>query len=101
MSNHAIVGALFQEGTSQTRPPYFNGQISLTRKLEWRFTRTPMMSKSNMLSRKETILSRLQNSMKRPTDMYLLTLLDIDDYSDEQMVVMQINAKDKNYYTIP
>lgn len=42
MALQAIIGSLFQEGTSQTRPPILMVSISLTEKLEWRRSSIPM-----------------------------------------------------------
>ncbi|XP_075091527.1 uncharacterized protein LOC142171733 [Nicotiana tabacum] len=70
MANQVIVGALFQEGTSQVRPPYFNGQY---------FSYWKVRELSSAAA------------AQPPADPE-----DIDEYTDEQIAVVQVNAKVRN-----
>nr|XP_016472813.1 PREDICTED: uncharacterized protein LOC107794795 [Nicotiana tabacum] len=80
MANQVIVGALFQEGTSQVKPPYFNGQYFS----QWK----RVIKKWNY---------PLPDAAQPPADPE-----DIDEFTDEQMAIVQVNAKSRNllYNTI-
>ncbi|XP_075091982.1 uncharacterized protein LOC142172107 [Nicotiana tabacum] len=89
MANQFIVGALFQEGTSQVRPPYFNGQYFS----HWK-VRMKIYAKSYYVKVWRVIKKGnhpLPAAAQPPADPE-----DIDEYTDEQMVVVQVNAKARN-----
>ncbi|XP_019253868.1 PREDICTED: uncharacterized protein LOC109232557 [Nicotiana attenuata] len=80
MGSNTVVGALFQEGTSQVRPPYFNGQHFSNWKRVIKKENLPIPPRKD--ENGQVVVS---------TDP-----LDFDDYTDEQAVVITINAKGKN-----
>nr|XP_033516222.1 uncharacterized protein LOC117280614 [Nicotiana tomentosiformis] len=89
MANQLTVGALFQKGMSQVRAPYFNGQhFSL-----WN-VRMKLSAESYDVKLWSVIKRKnypLPVAAQPPTD-----LEDIDEYIDEQMTVVQVNAKALN-----
>nr|XP_009792202.1 PREDICTED: uncharacterized protein LOC104239297 [Nicotiana sylvestris] len=95
MGSNIVVGALFQEGTSQVRPPYFNDQYFSHWKVRMK---TYIMSYGIKVWR---VIKRgnLPILPKKDANGEVITStdpLDLDDYTDEQAVVITINAKAKN-----
>ncbi|XP_070044907.1 uncharacterized protein [Nicotiana tomentosiformis] len=95
MGSNTVVGALFQEGTSQVRPPYFNGQhIS-----HWNVRmETYTMSYDIKVWRviKKRNLSIPPKKYENSQVILSTDPLDLDDYTDEQATVITVNAKVKN-----
>ncbi|XP_033515984.1 uncharacterized protein [Nicotiana tomentosiformis] len=89
MSNQVTIGALFQEGRSQVRPPYFNGQHFSYCKVRMEIYAKSYDVKVWRVIKKEYY--PLPAAGKPPVDPE-----DIDEYTDEQMVVVQVNAKAQN-----
>ncbi|XP_009781444.1 uncharacterized protein LOC142162375 [Nicotiana tabacum] len=75
MANQVIIGALFQEGTSQVRPPYFNGQHFSHWKRVIKKGNYPLPASTPPLANPE----------------------DIDSYSKEQLEVVQVKNKARNF----
>ncbi|XP_033516770.1 uncharacterized protein LOC142177044 [Nicotiana tabacum] len=89
MANQINVGALFQEGTSQVRPPYLNGQQFS----HWK-VRIEIYAKSYDVKVWHIIKKGnypLPATAQPPTDPE-----DIDEYTNEQIAVVQVNAKARN-----
>ncbi|XP_070050011.1 uncharacterized protein [Nicotiana tomentosiformis] len=89
MTNQVIVGVLFQEGTLQVKPPYFNGQYFS----HWK-VRMEIYAKSYDVKVLRVIKKGnypLPVVAQPPADPE-----DIDEYIDEQMAVVQVNAKARN-----
>ncbi|XP_070040964.1 uncharacterized protein [Nicotiana tomentosiformis] len=89
MSNQVTIGALFHKGTSQVRPPYFNGKYFCHWKVRMKIYAKANDVKVWRVIKKGNYL--LPVVAQPPTD-----LEDIDEYTDEQMVVVQVNTKAKN-----
>ncbi|XP_070036926.1 uncharacterized protein [Nicotiana tomentosiformis] len=89
MTNQVIIRLLFQEETSQVRPPYFNGQYFY----HWK-VRMEIYAKSYDVKVWRVIKKGnypLSAAAQQPADPE-----DIDEYTDEQMAVVQVNAKARN-----
>ncbi|XP_070032064.1 uncharacterized protein [Nicotiana tomentosiformis] len=95
MANQVTVGALFQEGTSQVRPPYFNRQHFSHWKVRMENYAKSYDVKVWHVIKKENY--PLPTAAQPPADPE-----NIDKYTDEKMAVVQVNAKARNllYNTI-
>ncbi|XP_070045045.1 uncharacterized protein [Nicotiana tomentosiformis] len=89
MANQVTVGALFQEGTSQVRPPNFNGQHFSYWKVQMKITAKPYDVKVWCVIKKGNY--PLTAAAQPPVDPE-----DVDEYTNEQMTVVQVNAKTRN-----
>nr|XP_033516518.1 uncharacterized protein LOC117280866 [Nicotiana tomentosiformis] len=89
MSTQVTAGALLQEGTSQVRPPYFNGQQFSHWKVCMEIYAKSYVVKASRVNNKGKY--PLQAVGQPPNDPE-----DIDDFSEEQMVIVQVNAKARN-----
>ncbi|XP_070023335.1 uncharacterized protein LOC142175673 [Nicotiana tabacum] len=86
MANQVNIGALFQEGTSQVRPPYFNGQYFS----HWK-VRMEIYAKDY-----DVKVWRVIKKGNYPLPAATPPLVDpehIDLYTKEQMKVVQVNNK--------
>ncbi|XP_070052641.1 uncharacterized protein [Nicotiana tomentosiformis] len=95
MASNTVVGELFQEGTSQVRPPYFNGQHFSHLKVCMENYTMSYNIKVWRVIKKEN----LSIPLKKDKDGQIIVSsdpLDLDDYTKEQSVVIQVNAKAKN-----
>ncbi|XP_070057637.1 uncharacterized protein [Nicotiana tomentosiformis] len=95
MGSNTVVGALFQEGTSQVRPPYFNGQHFSHWKVRMETYTMSYDIKVWRMIKKEN----LPIPPKKDANGQVIVstdLLDLDDYTDEQAAVITVNAKAKN-----
>ncbi|XP_070054582.1 uncharacterized protein [Nicotiana tomentosiformis] len=94
MASNTVVGALFQEGTSQGRPLYFNGQHFSHWKVRME---TYTMSNDIKLWRviKKGNLLILPKKDKDAEIIVSSNPLNLDEYTEEQAVVIQMNAKEK------
>ncbi|XP_070046717.1 uncharacterized protein [Nicotiana tomentosiformis] len=89
MANQVIVEALFQEGTSQVRPPYFNGQYFSHWKVRMEICAQSYDVKVWRVIKKGNYpLPAAAQPHADPEDIY--------EYTDEQMAVVQVNAKARN-----
>nr|XP_016462922.1 PREDICTED: uncharacterized protein LOC107786007 [Nicotiana tabacum] len=89
MANQVIVGALFLEGTSQVRPPYFNGQHFSHWKVRMEISAKYYDVKIWRVIKKGNYpLPAAAQPAADPED--------IDEYIDEQMAVVQVNTKARN-----
>ncbi|XP_070015878.1 uncharacterized protein [Nicotiana sylvestris] len=89
MSNQVTIGALFQEGTSQVRSPYFNGQHFPHWKVRMKIYVKSYDVKLWLVIKKGNYL--LPTSGQPPTNPE-----DIDDYLNEQMAIIQVDSKARN-----
>nr|XP_016472589.1 PREDICTED: uncharacterized protein LOC107794602 [Nicotiana tabacum] len=89
MANQVTVGALFQEGTSQVRPPNFNGQHFSYWKVRMKIYAKPYDVKVWCVIKKGNY--PLTAAAQPPVDPE-----DIDEYTNEQITVVQVNAKTRN-----
>ncbi|XP_016440797.1 uncharacterized protein LOC107766514 [Nicotiana tabacum] len=95
MGSKTIVGAFFQEGTSQVRPPYFNSQ-------HFSHWKVRMETYTMSYDIKVWCVIKKRNlpipPMKDANGEVITSTnpLDLDDYTDEQAVVITVNAKAKN-----
>ncbi|XP_070054001.1 uncharacterized protein [Nicotiana tomentosiformis] len=89
MENQVIVGALFQEGTSQVRPPYFNGQ-------HFSYWKVHMKIYAKSYDVKVWCVIKKGNYPLPAAAQPSADPEDIDEYTDEQMAVVQVNAKARN-----
>ncbi|XP_070035705.1 uncharacterized protein [Nicotiana tomentosiformis] len=89
MANQVYVEALFQEGTSQIRPSYFNAQHFS----HWK-VRTEIYVKSydvkvwRVIKKSNYPLPAAAQSPADPKE--------IDEYTDGQIAIVQVNAKAQN-----
>ncbi|XP_075079774.1 uncharacterized protein LOC142165027 [Nicotiana tabacum] len=89
MANQVIVGALFQEGTSQVRPPYFNGQHFSHWKIRMEiFTKAYDVKVWRVIKKGNYPLPANTPPLADPDD--------IDSYSKEKLEAVQINHKARN-----
>nr|XP_016458367.1 PREDICTED: uncharacterized protein LOC107782049 [Nicotiana tabacum] len=89
MANQVIIGALFQEGTSQVRPPYFNGQYFSHWKVRMKiFAKAYDVKVWRVIKKGNYPLPASTPSLADPED--------IDSYSKEQLEVVQVNNKTRN-----
>ncbi|XP_070041454.1 uncharacterized protein [Nicotiana tomentosiformis] len=95
MGSNTVVGALFQEGTSQVRPPYFNGQHFSHWKIRMEtYTMSYNIKVWHMIKKENLPIPPKKDENGQvivSTDS-----LDLDYYTDEQIVVITVNAKAKN-----
>ncbi|XP_070043085.1 uncharacterized protein [Nicotiana tomentosiformis] len=95
MGSNIVVGALFQEGTSQVRPSYFNGQHFS----HWK-VRIETYIMSYDIKVWHVIKKRnLPIPPKKDENGQVIVStdpLDLDDYTDEQSAAITVNAKAKN-----
>ncbi|XP_075099524.1 uncharacterized protein LOC142176293 [Nicotiana tabacum] len=90
MTNQVIIGALFQEGTSQVRTPYFNGQHFS----HW-IARMEIYAKSYDVKVWRVI--KKENYPLLAAAQPLTDPEDIDSYTNKQMAVVQVNNKARNF----
>ncbi|XP_009599126.1 uncharacterized protein LOC142177356 [Nicotiana tabacum] len=95
MGSNTVVGALFQEGTSHVRTPYFNGQHFSHWKVHME---TYTMSYDIKVCR---VIKKgsLPFPPKKDDNSQIIVSsdpLDLDDYTEEQSVVIQVNSKAKH-----
>ncbi|XP_070031588.1 uncharacterized protein [Nicotiana tomentosiformis] len=95
MGSNTVIGALFQEGTSQIRPPYFNGQYFSHWKVRMETYTMSYDIKVWRVIKKENFLVPSKND-EDGRGIVSTDPLDLDDYIDEQVVVITVNAKAKN-----
>ncbi|XP_009804864.1 uncharacterized protein [Nicotiana sylvestris] len=89
MANQVIIGALFQEGTSQVRPPYFNGQHFPHWKVRMKiFAKAYDVKVWRVIKKGNYPLPAATPPLVDPKD--------IDSYTKEQMEVVQVNNKTRN-----
>ncbi|XP_075074448.1 uncharacterized protein LOC142162046 [Nicotiana tabacum] len=89
MANQVIIGAFFQESTSQVRPSYFNGQYFS----HWKVRIKVYVKAYNV---KVWRVNKKGNYHLPAAAQPLANLEDIDSYIDEQMAVVQVNNKARN-----
>ncbi|XP_070010370.1 uncharacterized protein [Nicotiana sylvestris] len=90
MANQVIIGALFQEGTSQVRPPYFNGQyFSHWKVLIEIFAKAYDIKVWRVIKKGNYPLPAATPPLADPED--------IDSYTKEQIEVVQVNNKARNF----
>ncbi|XP_070032856.1 uncharacterized protein [Nicotiana tomentosiformis] len=90
MENQVTIRGLFQEGTSQVRPPYFNGKHFSHWKLRMKIYAKSYYVKVWRIIKKGNY--RLPAAAQPPADTE-----DIDEYTYEQMDVVQVNTKAQNF----
>ncbi|XP_019241007.1 PREDICTED: uncharacterized protein LOC109220995 [Nicotiana attenuata] len=96
MSTHTVIGALLHEGTSALRPPYFIGQYYTHWKARMEtFIKSYDVKVWRVIKKGDFPLLQ-SKSEKKPEGQVSTEPLDIDDYIDEHMVIVQINSKAKN-----
>ncbi|XP_070014140.1 uncharacterized protein [Nicotiana sylvestris] len=89
MVNQVIIGALFQEGTSQVRPPYFNGQYFSHWKVHMEiYAKAYDVKVWRVIKKGNYSLPAATPPLADPED--------IDLYTKEQMEVVQVNNKARN-----
>ncbi|XP_070015264.1 uncharacterized protein [Nicotiana sylvestris] len=89
MENQVIIGALFQEGTSQVRPSYFNGQyFSHWKVLMEIFAKTYDVKVWRVIKKGNYPLPAATPPLVDPGD--------INSYTKEKMKVVQVNNKVRN-----
>ncbi|KAH0734819.1 hypothetical protein KY285_010526 [Solanum tuberosum] len=86
-----IMGALCQEGTSQTRPPYFNGKHFS----HWK-VRMETFIKSYDVKVWRVIKLGDISITKSLDESQSSTIPSLENYTNEQMEIIQINSKAKN-----
>ncbi|XP_070049286.1 uncharacterized protein [Nicotiana tomentosiformis] len=95
MGSNTIIGALFQEGTSQVRPPYFNGQHCSHWKVRMdTYTMSYVIKVWRVIKKGNLLIFPKKDANSQvivSTDP-----LDLDDYTDEQVDAITVNAKTKN-----
>ncbi|XP_009765657.2 uncharacterized protein LOC107805647 [Nicotiana tabacum] len=89
MENQIIIGAPFQEGTSQVKPPYFNGQHFS----HWK-VRMEIFAKACDVKVWRVI--KMGNYPLLASTPPLVDPDDIDSYSKEQLEAVQVNNKARN-----
>ncbi|KAH0754582.1 hypothetical protein KY290_024852 [Solanum tuberosum] len=85
------MGALFQEGTSQTRPPYFNGKHFS----HWKVRMKTFIKSYDIKVWRVIKLGDIQIPTNSDGGQSTATP-SLENYTDEQMEVIQINSKAKN-----
>nr|XP_018627673.1 uncharacterized protein LOC104100345 [Nicotiana tomentosiformis] len=95
MGSNTVVSALFQEGTSQVRPPYFYGQYLSHWKVRMETYTVSYDIKIWRVIKKGNLPIPPK---KYANDQIIVSTdpLDLDDYTDEQAAVITVNAKAKN-----
>ncbi|XP_033513375.1 uncharacterized protein [Nicotiana tomentosiformis] len=89
MSTQVTASALFQEGTSQVRPPYFNGQHFSYWKVRMEiYVKSYDVNIWRIIKKGNYPLPPIRKPLVDPEDIY--------DYSEEKMVGVQVNAKARN-----
>ncbi|XP_075104750.1 uncharacterized protein LOC142178870 [Nicotiana tabacum] len=89
MANQVIIGALFQEGTSQVRPPYFNGQYFSHWKVHMEiYAKAYDVKVWRVIKKGNYPLPAATPPLVDPEN--------IDSYTKEQMEVVQVNNKARN-----
>ncbi|XP_070030135.1 uncharacterized protein [Nicotiana sylvestris] len=89
MANQVIIGALFQEGTSQVRPPYFNGQhFSHSKERMEIYVKAYDVKVWRVIKKGNYPLPAATPPLADPED--------IDSYTKEQMEMVQVNNKARN-----
>nr|XP_009792371.1 PREDICTED: uncharacterized protein LOC104239442 [Nicotiana sylvestris] len=89
MANQIIVEALFQEGTSHVRPPYFNGQHFSNWKVCMEiYAKAYDVKVWRVIKKGNYPLPAAAQPLADPKD--------IDSYTNEQMAVVQVNNKARN-----
>ncbi|XP_019257639.1 PREDICTED: uncharacterized protein LOC109235845 [Nicotiana attenuata] len=89
MENQIIIGALFQEGTLQVRPSYFNGQNFSHQKVRMEiYTKAYDVKVWRVIKKRNYPLPAAAQPPVDPED--------IDEYTDEQMPVVQVIDKERN-----
>ncbi|XP_070030113.1 uncharacterized protein [Nicotiana sylvestris] len=89
MANQVIIGALFQEGTSQVRPPYFNGQHFSHWKVRMKiYAKAYDVKVCRVIKKGNYPLPVAAQPPANPEDR--------DLYTNEQMAVVQVNNKARN-----
>ncbi|XP_070013378.1 uncharacterized protein [Nicotiana sylvestris] len=89
MANQVIIRALFQEGASQVRPPYFNGQYFSYWKIRMEnFAKAYDVKVWRVIKKGNYPLPAATPPLADPED--------IDSYTKEQMEVVQVNNKSRN-----
>ncbi|XP_070028804.1 uncharacterized protein [Nicotiana sylvestris] len=89
MSNQVIVGALLEEGTSQVRPPYFNGQ-------HFSYWKVRMEIYAKAYDVKVWRVIKKGNYPMLAVAQPLVDPEDIDSYTNDQMAVVKVNNKARN-----
>ncbi|XP_070055414.1 uncharacterized protein [Nicotiana tomentosiformis] len=94
MGFNTVIGALFQEGTSHVQPLYFNGQHFSHWKVRMKTYTTSYDIKVWRMIKKGNLPI---HPKKDANGQVIISTdpLDLDDYTDEQAVVITINAKAK------
>ncbi|XP_070046423.1 uncharacterized protein [Nicotiana tomentosiformis] len=95
MGSNTIIGALFQDGTSQVRPLYFNGHHLSHWKVCMEIYTMPYDIKVWRVIEKEN----LPIPPKKDANGQVIVStdpLDLDDYTNEQVAVITVNTKAKN-----
>ncbi|XP_019223785.1 PREDICTED: uncharacterized protein LOC109205531 [Nicotiana attenuata] len=95
MGSNTVVGALFQEGTPQVRPPYFNEEHFSHWKVRME-TYTPSYDIKVWRVIKKRNLTILAKKGENGQVIVSTDPLYLADYTDEQVVVITVNAKAKN-----
>ncbi|XP_070056474.1 uncharacterized protein [Nicotiana tomentosiformis] len=95
MGSNTVVGALFQEGTSQFRPPYFNGQHFSHWKVHMETYTMSYEIKVWRVIKKENLPIPPKKDANGQV-IVSIDPLDLDDYTDEQVAVINVNAKANN-----
>ncbi|XP_019256245.1 PREDICTED: uncharacterized protein LOC109234627 [Nicotiana attenuata] len=95
MGSNTVVDALFQEGTSQVRPPYFNGQHFSHWKVRMETYTMSYDIKVWRVIKKENLPIPPRKD-KNGQVIISTDPLDLDDFTDEQAAVITVNAKAKN-----
>ncbi|XP_075074728.1 uncharacterized protein LOC142162291 [Nicotiana tabacum] len=89
MENQVIVGALFQEGTSQVRPPYFNGQHFSHWKVRMEiYAKAYDVKVWRVIKKGNYPLPAAAQPLADPED--------IDSYTNKQIEVVQVTNKARN-----
>ncbi|XP_009767601.1 uncharacterized protein LOC142182143 [Nicotiana tabacum] len=90
MANPVIIGALFQEGTYQVGPPYLNGQYFSQWKVRMEiYAKAYDVKVWRVIKKGNYPLPVASQPFADPED--------IDSYTDEQMAVVQVNNKARNF----
>ncbi|KAH0662145.1 hypothetical protein KY284_027076 [Solanum tuberosum] len=88
-----IVGALFQEGTSQTRPPYFNGKHFS----HWKVRMETFIKSYDVKLWRVIKLGDIPIPISNTSDESQSSATpSLENYTNEQMEIIQINSKAKN-----
>ncbi|KAH0646409.1 hypothetical protein KY284_034293 [Solanum tuberosum] len=88
-----IMGTLFQEGTSQTRPPYFNGKHFS----HWKVRMETFIKSYDVKVWRVIKLGDIPIPTSKNSDESQSSVTpSLENYTNEQMEVIQINSKAKN-----